>query len=48
MSLKSQIVRSVTESPEGAGRGIRKEGNREEESSPSGNKLEIYQCWVYI
>lgn len=42
MSLKSQIVRSVTESSEEAGRGIRKEENREEERLHSGNKLEIY------
>ena len=45
VSLKSQIVRSVTESPEGAGRGIRKEENREEERLPSGNKLEIYHVF---
>lgn len=45
MSLKSQIVRSDTESSEEAGRGIRKEENREEERLHSGNKLEIHHMF---
>ena len=47
---KESDCQVVTESSERAGRGIRKEENREEERFHSGNKLEIYHvfCIYFI